>query len=50
MVYLEKVILMKARRHVAEFVEVFVPDESRFLKAYGELLENTRLNEGIDKI
>lgn len=25
----------------------YMPDEARLLKAYGELPENTRLNEGI---
>ncbi|MFS8018841.1 putative protein SirB1 [Helianthus anomalus] len=38
------------RQHVAELVVVFVPGESRFLKAYGELSDNTRLNGAIDKI
>ncbi|KAL6960674.1 hypothetical protein U1Q18_038438 [Sarracenia purpurea var. burkii] len=31
----------------ADVILKYMPDEARFLKAYGELSENTRLNEGI---
>ncbi|PPS07031.1 hypothetical protein GOBAR_AA13603 [Gossypium barbadense] len=31
----------------ADVILKYMPDEARLLKAYGELPENTRLNEGI---
>lgn len=31
----------------ADVILKYMPDEARLLKAYGELSENTRLNEGI---
>ncbi|CAN4114861.1 unnamed protein product [Withania somnifera] len=41
------VLLLDYQDDKADVILKYMPDEARLLKAYGELPENTRLNEGI---
>lgn len=47
MIVLINALLWTHQDDKADVILKYMPDEARLLKAYGELPENTRLNEGI---
>ncbi|RXH90057.1 hypothetical protein DVH24_032414, partial [Malus domestica] len=45
--FLSVFVTIRSQDDKADVILKYMPDEARLLKAYGELPENTRLNEGI---